>query len=136
MGNTLEGSPSKTRSQLFRKTRRLGKKEYVMNLSFENKVALVTGAASGMGLATAEAFAAGGAAVGRVDLKEGGGSEAGEILVARGKKGIAFVCVVREEARVKRLVEHPAPPWGRGGARSKKGGGKSPAVKTADATSE
>ena len=28
-----------------------------MNLSFENKVALVTGAASGMRLATAEAFA-------------------------------------------------------------------------------
>lgn len=34
-----------------------------MNLSFENKVALVTGAASGMGLAAAQAFAAEGAAV-------------------------------------------------------------------------
>lgn len=29
----------------------------LMNLSFENKVALVTGAASGMGLATPKAFA-------------------------------------------------------------------------------
>jgi len=29
-----------------------------MNLSFENKVALVTGAGSGMGLAAAQAFAA------------------------------------------------------------------------------
>ena len=28
-----------------------------MNISFENKVALVTGAASGLGLATAKAFA-------------------------------------------------------------------------------
>ena len=34
-----------------------------MNLSFEKKVALVTGAASGMGLATAQAFAEAGAAV-------------------------------------------------------------------------
>ncbi len=32
-----------------------------MNLSFENKVALVTGAGSGMGLATAKAFADAGA---------------------------------------------------------------------------
>ena len=34
-----------------------------MNLSFENKVALVTGAGSGMGLAAAQAFAAEGSAV-------------------------------------------------------------------------
>ena len=35
-----------------------------------NKVALVTGAASGMGLATANAFAAAGAAVVLADFKE------------------------------------------------------------------
>ena len=40
-----------------------------MNLSFENKVALVTGAASGMGLATAKAFAEAGAAVVLADFK-------------------------------------------------------------------
>jgi NAD(P)-dependent dehydrogenase (short-subunit alcohol dehydrogenase family) len=34
-----------------------------MNISFENKVALVTGAASGLGLATARAFAESGASV-------------------------------------------------------------------------
>ena len=34
-----------------------------MNITFENKVALVTGAASGLGLATATAFAESGAAV-------------------------------------------------------------------------
>jgi len=34
-----------------------------MNLLFENKVALITGAASGMGLAAAHAFAVEGAAV-------------------------------------------------------------------------
>jgi len=34
-----------------------------MNLSFENKVVLVTGAASGLGLATAKAFTESGASV-------------------------------------------------------------------------
>ena len=41
-----------------------------MNLSFENKVALVTGAASGMGLATAKAFAEAGAAVVLADFRD------------------------------------------------------------------
>jgi NAD(P)-dependent dehydrogenase (short-subunit alcohol dehydrogenase family) len=41
-----------------------------MDLSFKGKVALVTGAASGMGLATAEAFADAGAAVALVDITD------------------------------------------------------------------
>ncbi len=41
-----------------------------MNISFENKVALVTGAGSGMGLATAKAFAESGAAVVLADWNE------------------------------------------------------------------
>ena len=40
-----------------------------MNFSFENQVALVTGAASGMGLATARAFAEAGAAVALADVQ-------------------------------------------------------------------
>jgi hypothetical protein len=40
----------------------------LMNLSFENKVALVTGAASGMGLATAQAFAEAGASVDKQEM--------------------------------------------------------------------
>ena len=39
-----------------------------MNISFENQVALVTGAGSGMGLATAKAFAEAGASVVLADI--------------------------------------------------------------------
>jgi len=37
--------------------------ERTLNITFENKVALVTGAASGLGLAAAKAFAEAGASV-------------------------------------------------------------------------
>jgi len=47
------------------------KEEFV--LSFENKIALVTGVGSGMGLATAKAFAEAGASVALVDLLKNGG---------------------------------------------------------------
>jgi NAD(P)-dependent dehydrogenase (short-subunit alcohol dehydrogenase family) len=46
------------------------RKKTIMNLSFETKVALVTGAGSGMGLATAQAFAEAGAAVVLADINE------------------------------------------------------------------
>ena len=57
-----------------------------MNLSFENKVALVTGAGSGMGLATARAFAEAGAAVVLADINEKSVRSAAEKLTAAGHK--------------------------------------------------
>jgi hypothetical protein len=46
------------------------KRNQSMNLSFENKVALVTGAGSGMGLAAAQTFATEGAAGALVDMNQ------------------------------------------------------------------
>ena len=54
-----------------------------MNLSFENNVALVTGAGSGMGLATAKAFAEAGAAVVLADIHEHAVRSAAEALARR-----------------------------------------------------
>jgi len=109
-----------------------------MNLSFENKVALVTGAASGMGLATAEAFAASGAAVALVDLNEPAVRKLAERLVAEGHKAIAIAiaCDVTDEAQVKDMVEQTVSAFGRLDAAFNNVGVQSLAVETADATSE
>jgi NAD(P)-dependent dehydrogenase (short-subunit alcohol dehydrogenase family) len=53
-----------------------------MNISFENKVALVTGAGSGLGLATAKAFAESGAAVVLADSNEKSARATADELVA------------------------------------------------------
>src|SRR2546428_13821339 len=76
-----------------------------MNLSYENKVALVTGAGSGMGLAAAQAFAAEGAAVALVDINESAVRIATERLVDAGHKAIAIRCDVTDEAQEKAKVE-------------------------------
>jgi NAD(P)-dependent dehydrogenase (short-subunit alcohol dehydrogenase family) len=55
-----------------------------MNWSFNNKVALVTGAASGIGLATARAFAEAGAAATLADVHEDAVRSAAEELVSAG----------------------------------------------------
>ena len=55
-----------------------------MNISFENKVALVTGAGSGLGLATARAFAESGASVVLADWNEKTVHSAAEELAAKG----------------------------------------------------
>jgi NAD(P)-dependent dehydrogenase (short-subunit alcohol dehydrogenase family) len=107
-----------------------------MNISFENKVALVTGAAQGMGLATAEAFAEAGAAVALVDLNEAAVRKFAERLVAAGHKAIAIGCDVTQEAQVKNMVEQTAAAFGRLDAAFNNAGVQSPPVETADTTSE
>jgi NAD(P)-dependent dehydrogenase (short-subunit alcohol dehydrogenase family) len=65
---------------------------------FSGKVALVTGAASGMGLATAKAFAEAGAMVALADRNADALQPAAEKLRAAGHRVIAIACDVTHEA--------------------------------------
>jgi NAD(P)-dependent dehydrogenase (short-subunit alcohol dehydrogenase family) len=106
-----------------------------MNLSFQDKVALVTGAASGMGLTTAQAFAAEGAAVVLADVSEAQASAAAKQLVDAGHKAIGVRCDVTNEADVDAMVDQTISTFGRLDAAFNNAGLMSPAVETADATS-
>jgi NAD(P)-dependent dehydrogenase (short-subunit alcohol dehydrogenase family) len=80
---------------------------------FEGQVALVTGASSGMGLATADAFALAGASVVLADIDEDGLNSASDSLVADGHQALAVVCDVTDEDQVATLVERAVASFGR-----------------------
>jgi NAD(P)-dependent dehydrogenase (short-subunit alcohol dehydrogenase family) len=82
-------------------------------LDFSGKVALVTGAASGMGLATARAFAEAGAAVVLADFKEDAVKAEAERLVAAGHKAVAVRCDVSDDAQVEAMVNRAVSEFGR-----------------------
>lgn len=68
---------------------------------FENKVALVTGASSGIGRSTAIAFSREGASVAVLDVDEQGAQTTVEAIVDEGLKARFFKCDVSNEAEVK-----------------------------------
>jgi len=107
-----------------------------MNLSFENKVALVTGAASGMGLATAQAFAEAGAAVVLADFREDAAKEESQKLVAAGHKAIAVRCDVSDETQVEQMVNRTVSEFGRLDAAFNNAGVMARIAPTADSTRE
>ena len=84
-----------------------------MNISFDNKVALVTGAGSGLGLATAKAFAESGASVVLADTNEEAVQSAAEGLSTRGHKALAIKCDVADDAQVEAMVEQTVAAFGR-----------------------
>ena len=96
----------------------------------------MTGAASGMGLATAEAFAEAGVAVALVDLNEAAARKIADRMVAGGHKAIAIACDVTDEAQVKKMVEQTISAFGHRDAAFNNAGVQSLAVETADSTSE
>ncbi|MFL9885839.1 SDR family oxidoreductase [Paraburkholderia agricolaris] len=107
-----------------------------MNITFEGQVALVTGAGSGMGLTTAQAFAEAGAAVVLADFNEAAVRSAAEQLVSEGHKAIAVRCDVADEAQVKEMVDLTVATFGRLDAAYNNAGINSPVAETADASSE
>jgi NAD(P)-dependent dehydrogenase (short-subunit alcohol dehydrogenase family) len=107
-----------------------------MNLSFENKIALVTGAGSGMGLATAKAFAEAGAAVVLADVHEQAIRSAAEELIAGGHRALAVRCNVADEAEVAAMVARTVSTFGRLDAAFNNAGVMPPAVETGDASAE
>jgi NAD(P)-dependent dehydrogenase (short-subunit alcohol dehydrogenase family) len=81
--------------------------------NFRGQVALVTGASSGMGVATAKAFAEAGAAVALADISESAVRQASGTLNAAGLQTIAVPCDVADEAQVAAMVERVVAEFGR-----------------------
>ncbi len=105
-------------------------------LDFSGKVALVTGAASGMGLATAQAFAEAGAAVVLADVREDAVNAETQKLVAAGHKAVAVRCDVSDDAQVAAMVDRTLAEFGRLDAAFNNAGVMARITPTADSTRE
>ena len=103
-----------------------------MNISFENQVALVTGAASGLGLATAQAFAESGASVVLADWNEQEVQAAAAALAAKGHKTLGIRCDVSDDAEVEAMVKQTVARFGRLDAAYNNAGVQNVLAETAD----
>jgi NAD(P)-dependent dehydrogenase (short-subunit alcohol dehydrogenase family) len=103
---------------------------------FTDKVALVTGAATGMGLATARAFAEAGAAVVLADVREDLVTAEAQKLVFAGRKAIAVRCDVSDDAQVEAMLERTVAEFGRLDAAFNNAGVMARIVPTAESTRE
>lgn len=77
------------------------------------RVALVTGAASGIGRATAVAFAHAGAAVVIADVQADAGQEAADRITAAGGQALFVPCDVAREADIANMVDRTVQTFGR-----------------------
>jgi NAD(P)-dependent dehydrogenase (short-subunit alcohol dehydrogenase family) len=107
-----------------------------MNISLKDKVALVTGAASGIGLATARAYAGAGAAVVLADINAGQVNKAVSELVAGGYQAKAIVCNAANLDEVEAMVQETVSAYGRLDIAFNNAGIQNQLAEIADATAE
>jgi len=105
-----------------------------LNISFENQVALITGAGSGLGLAAARAFAASGASVALADWNENSVRIAAEELTAQGHRALAIRCDVSDDGQVEAMVAQTVATFGRLDAAYNNAGVQNILAETADST--
>jgi NAD(P)-dependent dehydrogenase (short-subunit alcohol dehydrogenase family) len=72
---------------------------------FQGQVALVTGATSGIGLATARAYAEAGAVVVLADINQDALRTAADELASAGHQSISVTCDVADEAQPAAMIE-------------------------------
>ncbi len=81
--------------------------------SMNEKVALITGAASGLGFATAKAFTEAGAAVVLADWDEDATQKAANLLESEGYKTLPVKCDVSDDKQVEEMVNKTIEVFGR-----------------------
>jgi len=104
--------------------------------AMNGKVALVTGAGSGIGLATAKAFAQAGASVVLADRHEDAVRAATGELIAAGRKALAARCDVTDDRQVASMIDQTVSTFGRLDAAFNNAGVMQRRVDTADITDD
>src|SRR5258706_8722639 len=106
-----------------------------MNISFENKVAFVTGAANGIGRATALAFARNGASVVIADVSEKR-HETAHMIEQLGRRALVVRCDVAQAEDVKAALDKTVESFGRLDFAFNNAGVEQPVTTAADITEE
>jgi len=108
----------------------------IPTIDFSGKVAFVTGAGSGIGRATAIAFAKAGASVSAVDISEKGLADTVDLLKSVGAKVLPVICDVTSGASVKAALDETLKSFGRLDAAFNNAGIEQPAQPLAELSEE